>query len=298
MLTCLTRLREKPMKIDKHLFTRSTLATSLSFITVFGVLVFSHAEAATVSGGALTINLDRNALIAGVDLDNYPDNQTDTFPICCRPSIYVEEFFDSAAATSRTFTQLLGDNTPDLYDSVSDEISAVGLHFSVNSANPSPLPDGAGFHYNEKTTFNFNPSNLLGTASGQIGFGGVIRFRVDVDPPKNRTLMGDMILKYDPANEGFSPGQSGWTLINKIGFTTGAFDLFDVSTSLSGDTLALSGVLGLGDGFDHLGGIGDTRVGTFSFQTTVVPVPTAIWLFASGLAGLSAVGRSKRKARL
>lgn len=251
-------------------------------VAVYGAFAFGNAEAATVSGGAMTLNLDRDALIAGVIQDNYPDAPTETFSICCRPSLYLEEYFDASAA-SKTSSQLRDENTPDLYDSVSDEISALGRQFQVNASSMPVNPLG---RQNKATTFSFDPANLSGTATGQIGLGGVMRFRVDVDPPNNRVLFGDLDLEYIPALANAVTGQSAWILMNNIGFRIGGFDLFDVSTQLSGNTLSLSGILGLGNGFDHLGGIRDTRVGTFSFQTTVVPLPAAFWLFASGIAGL------------
>lgn len=259
---------------------------ALSAIAVLGALAFTPIQAATVSGGALTLNLNRDVMIAGTLLDNFPDAPTPTFQVCCRPSIYLEEFFDAAAAGSRTFQQVREDNTPDLFDLVSDEVPAVGLQFAVNGSTVVNAPA----RFNQPTTFGFDPNNLFGTASGNIGVGGVMRYRVDVAPPNNRIMVGDMALQYHPELEGATPGRSGWLLVNYIGFEADAFELFDVTTQLSGNLLTLTGNVGFGWGFDHLGATGarlaDTRIGTFSFQTTVVPVPAAVWLLASGLAGV------------
>lgn len=270
------------------------LVAKITGLISFSILLLtSSANAANISGGSLILNIDRDALIAGVNLDNYPDTPTSSFTICCRPSIYVEEFYD-ASASSKTFLQLRDANTPDLFDSISDEISAIGLEFQVNGPTISPNPAG---RQNRSTTLEFNPSNFEDSITGRIGLGGAMRFRVDVAPPTNRVLMGDMALIYDVDNENLAPGQSRWTLMNYIGFPAVAFDLFDVTTQLTGNSLTLSGELGLGEGFDHLGGIRDTRVGTFSFQTSIVPVPVpaAAWLFLSGLIGLG-VTASKRSA--
>ncbi len=111
---------------------------------------------------------------------------------------------------------------------------------------------------------------------------------VDVDPPTNRVLFGDLDLEYNPLLEDTLTGRSGWVIMNNIGFRISGFDLFDVTSTLTDNNWLLTGALGLGQGFDHLGGITDSRVGTFNFQTTVVPLPTSIWLFVSGLMGLSA----------
>ena len=281
------------MKTNKYPTYR--LILTLSAFAMFGALVSTNTQAATITGGALTVNLDRDAVIAGVIQDNFPDAPTPDFQICCRPSLYVEEFFDASAA-SKTFVQLRDYNTPDLYDLESDEISAIGLQYAVNGSTIAPNPGG---RQNRETTFAFDPNDLFGTATGSIGLGGAIRFRIDVAPPTNRILLGDMTLDYDPALEGATPGRSGWVITNHIGFDAGAFELFDVSTSLTGNNLILNGNLGFGDGFDHLGAtaarLNDTRIGTFSFQTTVVPLPAAVWMFLTGAIGLGVAGYRKRQ---
>ncbi len=271
------------MKINKTPTVRRIF--TISAFAVIGALVFTNTQAATVTGGALTVNLDRDALIAGTILDNTP-----------APSIYVEEFWDATAA-SKTFVQLRDDNTPlNITDYAANEISAIGLQYAVNGESIVPNPAG---RQNRATKFSFDPNNLFGTATGSIGLGGVIRFRVDVSSPTNRILLGDMTLEYDSALEGATQGRSGWLLINHIGFDADAFELFDVSTNLIGDSLTLNGNLGFGWGFDHLGAtaarLSDTRIGTFSFQTTVVPLPAAVWMFLTGAIGLAVAGYRKRQ---
>ncbi|PPD35178.1 MAG: hypothetical protein CTY19_02725 [Methylomonas sp.] len=258
-------------------------------MTIFGLLAafqVTSTLAATVSGGSLILNLDRNALIAGTLLDNTP-----------APSIYVEEFWDVSAA-NKTFVELRDGNTPaDIKDFANNEISALGLQYTVNGFTIPPNPVGREIR---ATDFSFDPNNLTASATGGIGLNGAIRFRVDVDRPNNRILLGDMTLEYHPDLEGASFGRSGWLLVNHIGFDADAFELFDVTTQLSGNALTLNGNLGFGWGFDHLGSRiareNDMRIGTFSFQTTVVPVPAALWLFASGLLGLMGVSNQTRKA--
>lgn len=270
------------MKITSFYFARQTLI--MVVVVVLGALNSTAAQAATVTGGSLILNPDRDALIAGTLLDNTP-----------APSIYVEEFWNATAA-SKTFAQIRDENTPaDLTDYAANEISAIGLQYAVNGANIAPNPVG---RQNRATDFAFNPNDLFGTATGGIGLGGAIRFRVDVNRSNNRILLGDMTLEYHPELEGTSFGRSGWLLVNHIGFDADAFELFDVTTRLNADSLTLDGNLGFGWGFDHLGSaaarLADSRIGTFSLQTTVVPVPAAVWLFASGLAGLFGFSRVKR----
>ncbi len=271
------------MTILQNRFAQRHLMSAV--LATLGTLFSLNSSAATVSGGALTLNINRDALAAGTLLDRTP-----------APSIYVEEFFDASAA-AKTFVQIRDDNTPtDLTDYAANEISAIGLHYAVNGSTLENNPLG---RQNRATTFSFDPTDLAGTASGAIGVNGVIRFRIDTTPPTNRILLGDMTLEYNPALEGASPGRSAWVLINHIGFDAGAFELFDVTTQLIGNSLNLSGNIGFGDGFDHLGSsaarLNNTRIGTFSFETTVVPVPAAVWLFATGLLGLSVNARRIRR---
>lgn len=261
------------------------ISTNFNVIVIFGMFAITSVQAATVSGGSLILNIDRDALSAGTILDNTP-----------APSIYLEKFFDASAAT-KTLAQILEDNSPaNPADYIANEITAVGLQFGINNANIEPNPTG---RQNRNTTFTFDPNDLFATATGGMGLGGVMRFRVDVDRPNNRILLGDMTLAYHSAQEGSTPGRSSWVINNHIGFDAGGFELFDVTTELIGNSLSLTGNLGFGDGFDHLGAtdarLNDARIGTFSLQTTVVPVPAAVWLFTSGLTGLFLTGRAKRQ---
>ncbi|TPQ24967.1 VPLPA-CTERM sorting domain-containing protein [Methylomonas koyamae] len=259
---------------------------SLNVVAIAASLLATSAHAATVAGGSLILNLDRNAFAAGIDLDNTP-----------APSIYVEEYFDASAA-SKTFAQLRDSNTPvDLTNYAANEISAIGLEFTVNGASVAPNPTN---RHNSPTTFSFDPNNIAATATGNIGLAGGMRYRVDVDPPTNRVLMADMILAYNPAEQQKTPESSAWVIYNQVGFSAVAFELFDVTTQLTGNVLTLNGSLGYGWGFDHLGAevarAANARIGTFSFQTTVVPLPAAVWMFLSGALGLGAAGYRKKAA--
>ena len=274
------------MKIKKYNLSKQAVALSVSVL--MSVLRMADAQAASISNGSLIINLDRNALIEGTILDNTP-----------APSIYVEEFWDASAA-NKTFLQLRDENTPvNIMDYQANEILAMGLQYAVNGAD---IPANPGARQNRATDFSFDPNDLFGSASGGIGLNGVIRFRVDVNQPTNRVLLGDMTLEYHPELEGASLGRSGWLMVNHIGFDADAFELFDVNTNLTANNLTLSGNLGFGWGFDHLGsGVArqnNTRIGTFSFETAVVPVPASVWLFVSGLAGILRFRLNKGKTQI
>ncbi len=229
----------------------------------------------TISSGALTMNLDPNALAAAIDIH---DTNTE-------PSMFLEDFFTAPQVDQMTFQDLLAtDEQP------TRQYPTTGLLYPVNGADVTNLTE----RHNQATTFTFDPNDIAGTASGEIGLDGVGRFRVDTGLATNRILIGDYALEYIAANENLTNGQSGWTLFNNIGYNTEAFDLFSVTTTLQQGELSISGNLGIGPGIvDMLNGTPDAIVGNFSFQTSVVPVPApaAIWLFLIGISGLRVLGK-------
>jgi hypothetical protein len=84
---------------------------------------------------------------------------------------------------------------------------------------------------------------------------------------------------------------------NLIGFTSvGTADALYDFTKPSRTTVAVTPYANAtGDGFFYLSSSGDL---SYNVPTTVsaVPLPAAVWLFASGLAGLGAIGRRRRTA--
>jgi len=237
--------------------------------------------ASSVNGGGMILNINSTDLAAAFTWDVDPD----------RPSFYVEEYFDSTQAASRTSAELLNDHIV----AGAGEISGIGRQFTVNSSITTGL--------NKANDFSFDANDLTGTASGAIGLGGAMRFRLNksfnVDPitgeeQGNRAITGYYTLEYDAIRADATVGRSGWAIFNHHSFRAGIFDLNNISTTLIGDSLTLSGDLSLAEGFDHMGGDFGSIVGDFSFQTTVVPIPAAVWLFASGLIGLGGVNRRKR----
>jgi len=238
--------------------------------------------ASSVSGGGMTLNINATKLADAFDWDFYPE----------KSSFYLEEYFDSNQATSGTRNELLSDH---IVDGV-EEISGIGRHFTVNGSSISGL--------NIANDFSFSANDLTGTASGKIGLGGAMRFimnrefSVNAETGEergNRTITGSYSLEYDAARINAATGHSGWVIVNHIDFKIAVFDLNNVNTLLLGDSLSLSGDLSLAEGFQHMHGQTGSIIGDFSFQTTVVPVPAAIWLFASGLAGLFVSGRTNKK---
>jgi len=247
--------------------------TAIALLTISSFPSF----ASGVSGGAMTINFDSTALAGAFSHDTDPT----------RPAFYLEEYFDSSSYKDLSIDQLLTTH----FIAGTGEISGIGRTLAVNGAVVSGR--------NKATTFSFDSSDLKGTASGAIGLGGAFRYRIDApfsiqdgEEAGNRTLIGDFTLEYNESRE--INGHSGWALFNHVSWRANVFDLDNVVVSQINDTFQLVGNLALGEGFDHLGGSTGAIIGDFSFQTTVVPVPAAVWFFATGLLGLFASNKGKR----
>jgi len=243
--------------------------------------------ASSVSGGGMTLNIDSELLAAAFHWNNDPT----------RPSAWLEEYFDSAQAASRTSDHLLTDH---IIPGV-DAISGIGREFTVNESSAIGLN---GRNNDVGNNFTFDANDLTGTATGVIGLGGAMRFRLNnpffLNPETgeeegNRAAIGYLSLEYDANRMDVAAGHSGWTIFNYNSYRADVLDLDNVLTTISGNSLTLSGDLSLAQGFVHMGGEFGSIVGDFSFQTTVVPVPAAVWLFASGLVGLFASGRTNKK---
>ncbi|TKB72383.1 MAG: VPLPA-CTERM sorting domain-containing protein [Nitrospira sp.] len=199
-------------------------------------------------------------------------------------ALVLDEFFDQAAATSRTGAQILADE-------IVANPSTTGLTYGVNGSTVTNLAGRSA----QPTAFTFDSSDLTGTATGQIGLGGVMRFDVNPLLGGGDLLIGDFTLAYDATRiQG-----SGWFLKNNIGFPLAAFDTTNVNTTTGPNAFSLLGNLTVSPEFGGLflapTDIGKV-VGTFSFQTPApVPLPAAVWLFGSGLIGLVGIARRRMK---
>ncbi|NOS81636.1 MAG: VPLPA-CTERM sorting domain-containing protein [Nitrospira sp.] len=207
-------------------------------------------------------------------------------PIPPFEALVLDEFFDQAAAASRTGAQILADEivaTP----------STTGLTYGVNGATVTNLTG----RFAQPTTFTFDPGDPTDPtiATGAIGLGGVMRFDVNPLLGGGNFVIGDFTLEYDASR---SQG-SGWFLKNNNGFSLAAFDTTSVSTTTGPNAFSLLGNLTVSPEFGGLflapSDIGKV-VGTFSFQTQApVPLPAAAWLFGSGLVGLVGIARRRMK---
>jgi hypothetical protein len=246
------------------------------------LLTPSVSLAASVTSGTFTMDLNRDALAQMIS------NPTGT-----PPTLYLEEFWNASASASLTATQI---NTPGVADLVpgTGEIPATGLVYDVTGSTVTN-PAGRAI---QATNFSYDPNNLTGTASGQIGLGGVMRFMGNFP---GILVSGDYGLKYDATRVGNAAGGSGWYLLNNYGFPIPGWDLTDVTAASDPFSLSLSGTLKwspeVASAFFTTSDIGQP-MGTFTFVAPV-PLPAAAWLFGCGVAGLTGMAhrRSRRSRR-
>ncbi|THJ12435.1 MAG: hypothetical protein CAF43_007310 [Nitrospira sp. CG24C] len=258
-----------------------TLAVTL-LVAALSVVAPSVSQAATVTSGSFTMNLDRDALAQLVF------NPTGT-----PPTLYLEEFWGTSASASLTATQINTAGAADLVPGTG-EIPATGLVYDVASSTVTN-PSGRAI---QPTLFTYDPGDLTGTATGQIGLGGVMRFLGNFP---GIFVTGDYALKFDTTRVGNAAGGSGWYLLNNYGFPIPGWDLTDVTATSDPLSLYLSGTLKwspeVASAFFASGDIGQP-MGTFTFASPApVPLPAAVYLFGSGLLGLAGWVRRRRFAQ-
>lgn len=187
--------------------------------------------------------------------------------------------FNQAASNSSTDAQILAD--------AGTTTAWSNLGFGINPTTPLSDPSGRSL---QETTFTYDPANLTGTASGQIGIGGVSRWWGE---GVGNFVLGDFALTY---NASLKTGvYSGWALTNNFSFPALAFQIANASTSaISADGFTLSGDLWVksGDPLDLYFSFSAGDYGNFSMTASTVPEPSTYALLA--LAAV-AVGLQMRK---
>jgi sulfatase modifying factor 1 len=211
----------------------------------FLALTPCHVSATSVTGGRMVVDFDAAAL-ASMNFGSDPDV----------PAMYVEEFFGGQADATRTRDQIL-------YDEIvpgNGAIPATGLVFEFNGPTVTNLTR----RYSQPTVFSFQPQDLTGTASGGIGMRGVMRMRGDFE---GLLLIGDLLLRYDPARKDPDGLRSGWVLWNYLDyFKVPVFDTRNVSTTVKPGRLTLTGTVTISEQFANafLYGEQNKPVGTFT----------------------------------
>lgn len=254
------------------------------------LFVISSADAAILqapaNGGTFTMNLDRNAL-----------------------SPYYGYFLSSfwnGAASDYSNPINSGDNLVSQVGKT--EISALNQVFDLTPIGPNPKNQAdVRFVKGTSADFAIDTETLAGVENTRIGMTGVQGFYA----PYWQTICcglggglvnGDFSVAYDTERQ--TDGRSGWYLDNHIYFTMAVYDFSNLSVTytdannwqMSGDLLMSPENGGMLQGAS-LNDVGDFCLGIGSFagcgQVSAVPLPNAIWLFATSLIGLG--GLSSRK---
>lgn len=241
-------------------------------------------------GGTFTTQYDREALAVLVGGSS------------SAPGEFLVAYFDT---TQSDYTQF-SDSYFYLGNTSRTEIPAVNLVHDItpiSAVNPSGQAQN---RYVKATTPNFAIDSETLTGTGSLGMTGVELFRGNYN---GSLVTGDFSLRYSVANRqaawddlGQAGTPGGWYLQNNISFSMVLFDLANLSLIIAdANNWQLSGDLLMSpENADFLGGarqadVGDFCLGVGSFagcgQVTAVPVPAAVWLFGTGLIGLSGTGR-------
>ena len=263
------RLIDSPRIMKLNRLSSLSLAPCRTCVAVFVMGLFSVLpqviDAATVLSGTMTVDFSQTQFGA-LGTTGIQD-------------------FTQTTANSLTRAQILS-TAGDIVGSWSN------LPFAVNGTtviDPDP-----GNRFVQATNFTYNPSNLTGTATGQIGLGGVTKWSTGLGP----FFMGDYALEYDASR--VSGIYSGWFLQNHFDFDANAFGLANVVTSnVSANGFSLVGNLVVRDdsGLTFFGATAGTSFGSFSFtaSTSAAPEPSKSFLMLIGLG--SVVIRRRRSLR-
>jgi hypothetical protein len=234
------------------------LATA-GLIALTGFLAPAVTSAALVTGDA-TITID-NAAVSGSNAGGW--------------------FFETFWGEADNALQINGSTTGGTALSASGTSS---LRLPVNSNTTSQVLSTTGYG----RLLQASTMDAGDTSIGQIGLSGAFRMR---DPGLTSHLA--------PFDLAVSKTSGQWNITSHdTGFgTVGLFTLANVSESLNGNgELMLSGDLLWSTSFGYrnvLNADGAKVLGSFSLVPSAVPVPAAVWMFASGLVGLIGVARRK-----
>jgi len=275
---------------------------AMATLAISAALVCSNANATLLnapSSGTFTMNLDRNAL---APYSGY----------------FLSTFWDAAASD---FTHPA--NTGDYFNSQisATEIPAINQMFNLTSIGTDP--SGQPLQRAVKATsanFTIDSDTLAGVdslinvygirvAGAQIGMTGVQGFYAPYWLTNccglgGGLVNGDFSVAYDTARQ--TDGRSGWYLANNIYFTMATYDFSNLSVAFTDvDNWRLSGDLLMSPENGSmlkgatLNDVGDFCLGTGSYagcgQVSAVPLPTAGWLFGSGLLGFAGIASRKRQ---
>lgn len=206
-------------------------------------------------------------------------------------ALIFEEFFRGDDDRLRTRNQLLVDQIVPNFTA----IPATNLKLEVNGSSVTNInPAGQPTRNRKPSTFSYDPANVTGTASGEIGFTGVTRFIGDFT---GTFVLGDYVLRYNlPA--GSTEPNRGWVFVNNYDFQGfPAFETTQVTVQATEGKLVIEGKLTIARELDLFFFVGDRGkiVGNFRFETPSAPASAPatpqITRLPSGFAQLTYYGK-------
>jgi hypothetical protein len=223
------------------------------------VLIAATSPAATVSvtSGSVILDLDPVAL-AGLNFGSDPGIG----------ALILEEFFRGDEDRNRTYTQILSDHIVPNFTA----IPTTGLKCEINGPSVT-YPAGRNF---VPSSFTYDPANVAGTATGQIGLTGTTRYVGDFT---GTFVLGDFDIRYHLSPEDYDYPYRGWVFVNNYGFVgVPAFETANVIVTSTAEKLVVEGDLTVSYELDLYFFPGDwgRKIGTFRLETPLDTSPARL----------------------
>lgn len=219
-------------------------------LALASLMTVSSALAVTipVTSGSIVVDFDAAAL-ASVNIGSDPNIG----------GLILEEFFRGNEDRNRTRTQILSDHLVPNFTA----IPATSIKYEINGTTVTNL---AG-RTRKPSTFSYDPANVAGTATGEIGLTGVTRMIGDFT---GIFVLGDFTFRRDPTR--------GWMFVNWFDFANvPAFETANVTVTATGGKLIITGDVTISQEIDmfFLPGDHGKDVGNFRLETPLDTSPTA-----------------------
>lgn len=211
-------------------------------LALASLMTVSSALAVTipVTSGSVVVDFDAAAL-ASTNIGSNPSIG----------GLILEEFFRGNEDRNRTRTQILSDHLVPNYTA----IPATSIKYEINGTSVTNL---AG-RTRQPSTFSYDPANVAGTATGEIGLTGVTRMIGDFT---GIFLLGDFTFRHDATR--------GWMFVNWFDFpNVPAFETANVTVTATGGKLIITGDVTISQEIDmfFLPGDHGKDVGNFRLET-------------------------------